>query len=57
MLDGINKFLGTNFDVMDMEQIYTYLGCACDHEKTILFIESGYIMSVLTYECEVESDG
>lgn len=50
MLDGINEFLGTNFDTMDMEQIYTYLGNACDHEKTICFIESGYVMSVLTSE-------
>ena len=50
MLDGINMFLGTEFDTMDMEQIYTYLGNACNHEKTIRFIESGYIMSVLTEE-------
>lgn len=50
MLDGINEFLGTDFDTMDIEQIYTYLGCACDHERTIVFIESGYVMSVLTSE-------
>ena len=50
MLDGINEFLGTDFDTMDIEQIYTYLGNACNHEKTIRFIESGYIMSVLTEE-------
>ena len=50
MLDGINEFLVTEFDVLDIEQIYTYLGNACNHEKTIRFIESGYIMSVLTEE-------
>lgn len=50
MLDGINEFLGTDFDTMDIEQIYTYLGNACNHEKTIRFIESGYVMSVLTEE-------
>lgn len=53
MLDGINEFLGTDFDTMDIEQIYTYLGNACDHERTIVFIESGYCMEVLTYKSEV----
>lgn len=48
MLYGINLFLGTDFDELDIEQIYTYLGNACNHEKTIAFIESGYCMSVLT---------
>lgn len=47
MLDGINKFLGTNFSHDDMEIIYTYLGNRCNHEKTVKFIESGYDMSVL----------
>jgi len=50
MLDGINEFLGTHFTTSDMEQIYTYLGNACNHEKTIRFIESGYDMSVLKNE-------
>ena len=50
MFDGINEFLGTEFDLLDMEQIYTYLGNACNREKTIMFIESGYVMSVLTSE-------
>ena len=53
MLDGINEFLGTDFDTMDIEQIYTYLGNACNHEKTIVFIESGYCMEALTYKSEV----
>lgn len=48
MLDGINKFLGTAFTENDMDLIYTYLGNACDHKKTIRFVESGYDMSVLT---------
>ena len=47
MLNGINKFLDTEFDTLDIEEIYTYLGNACNHEKTIAFIESGYIMTVL----------
>lgn len=48
MLSGINQFLGTEFTEDDMEVIYTYLGNACNHEKTIAFIETGYIMTVLT---------
>lgn len=30
-----------------MEKIYTYLGNACNHKKTLKFIESGYDMSIL----------
>lgn len=48
MLNGINQFLGTKFDETDIEQIYTYLGNACNHKKTVAFIESGYCMDVLT---------
>lgn len=47
MLSGINEFLDTEFTEEDMEVIYTYLGNACNHEKTIRFIESGYDMTVL----------
>ena len=47
MLNGINKYLGTNFSYDDMEIIYTYLGNRCNHSKTEKFIESGYEMSVL----------
>ena len=47
ILNGINQFLNTNFTEDDMEQIYTYLGNACNHKKTLLFIESGYDMSIL----------
>lgn len=48
MLNGINKFLGTSFTEKDMCVIYEYLGNACNHEKTIRFIESGYDFSVFT---------
>jgi hypothetical protein len=47
MLDGINKFLGTSFTYKDIDLIYTYLGNACNHARTIRFIESGYDMKVL----------
>ena len=46
-LNGINEYLGTGFSVEDMREIYTYLGNACNHQKTIRFIESGYDMAVL----------
>ena len=46
-LNGINEYLDTTFSVEDMREIYTYLGNACDHQKTIRFIESGYDMTVL----------
>lgn len=48
MMGGINSYLGICFTPAEMEEIYTYLGNACNHEKTIRFIESGYDMSVLT---------
>jgi hypothetical protein len=47
MLNGINKYLGANFSYDDIEIIYTYLGNCRDHQKTILFIESGYDMAIL----------
>ena len=47
MMDGINRYLGTSFTDEQMETIYTYLGNACNHEKTIRFIESGYDMLIL----------
>lgn len=51
-LDGINKFLSTNFSQEDMMQIYTYLGNACNHRKTLLFMMSGFNLDVLTREVE-----
>lgn len=47
MLNGINRFLETEFTVSDIEEIYTYLGNAINHSLTIKFIESGYDLSVL----------
>lgn len=45
---GINRYLGTCFSADDYDQIYTYLGNCCHHEKTVAFIRSGYNMDVLT---------
>ena len=53
MLSGINQFLQTDFMPGDMDKIYTYLGNACNHKKTIRFIRSGYDMAILE---EVESE-
>lgn len=49
-LNGINTFLGTSFTQEQMEDIYTYLGNRCNHQKTLRFIDSGYDMAVLTEE-------
>ena len=53
MLAGINKFLGTDFNLNDMEIIYQYLGNDLRRPLAIKFIESGYNMSIL----EERSDG
>ncbi|MSS63168.1 hypothetical protein FYJ58_04650 [Lachnospiraceae bacterium WCA-693-APC-MOT-I] len=42
MLDGINNYMDTGFTEDEMMEIYTYLGNACNHKKTVRFIESGY---------------
>lgn len=47
MLNGINKYLGTDFTYEDMELIYCELGNAVNHELTVKFIESGFVLSVL----------
>ena len=47
MLNGINQFLETDFSQDDMEQIYTYLGNAVNHERTVAFVENGYDMELL----------
>lgn len=46
MLDGINMFLHTDFSFKDMEIIYTYLGNACNHKRTLEFVRSGYDMTL-----------
>lgn len=48
MLNGINDFLGTDFTEVDMQSIYTWIGCNCNREKTIKFINSGYDMAILS---------
>ena len=47
-LNGINKFLGTDFTRVDMGHIYVKLGNAIHHQKTLEFIHSGYDMCLLT---------
>lgn len=47
MLNGINNFLGTDFTESDIEEIYTYIGNRCNHEKTVKFVNSSYDMSIL----------
>lgn len=50
MRNGINKYLGTNFTEDDLHIIYSRLGNACNHEKTIEFVNSGYDMQILKGE-------
>lgn len=50
MRNGINKYLGTNFTKDDLRTIYSHLGNACNHEKTIEFVNSGYDMQFLKGE-------
>ncbi len=47
LLDGYNKYLGTEFTQEDMCWIYDKLGNAVDHELTIKFIESGYNLELV----------
>lgn len=47
MLNGVNEFLGTKFAESEMEVIYTYLGNACNHRKTMEFVQKGFDMEVL----------
>ena len=47
-LNGINSFLGTDFTVEEMYQIYTYIGNAVNHNKTLRFIDSGFDLNELT---------
>ncbi|QWU14300.1 hypothetical protein SAMN04487895_101601 [Paenibacillus sophorae] len=43
----INEYLGTDFTLEDMHEIYTYLGNDCNRKKTLKFIESGYDLALL----------
>lgn len=47
MLNGINKFLGTDFTQEDMEIIYTYFGNGCNKNKCYEFINSDYDMAIV----------
>ena len=47
MLNGINKYLGTEFKHEDMMVIYCELGNAVNHKLTIEFIQSDFDFSVL----------
>lgn len=47
MLDGINSYMDTNFTEDEMMEIYTYLGNACNHARTVKFVESGFKMEAL----------
>lgn len=47
MLNGINKFLGTNFSQRDIEIIYTYFGNGLNREGCYEFINSNYDMTIV----------
>ena len=47
MLDGINKYLETEFSHDDIDEIYSYLGNRCNHALTLRFIECGYYVEIL----------
>lgn len=46
ILSGINAYLETNFTKEDIEIIYTNLGNACNHEKTLEFVKSGFDIGI-----------
>lgn len=50
MLEGINKFLCTNFTPEEIEIIYCELGNGADRPLCEKFIKSNYDISVLTSE-------
>lgn len=47
MLDGINKFLNTNFTEDDMNLIYTYLGNDCNRKLCEYFVNNNYDLNIL----------
>lgn len=47
MRNGINNFLDTRFSEEQMVVIYTHLGNAINHQKTLEFIKSNYDFNVL----------
>jgi len=47
MLDGINRFLETDFSEEEVEFIYTYLGNGCHRKLAEEFVENGFDMNLL----------
>lgn len=47
MRDGINSFLGTDFSLEEMLEIYSNLGNRINRDLTLRFIRSGYDMALL----------
>lgn len=52
MLDGINSYLGTSFSHDDIDEVYSWLGNRCCHERTLKFIASGYRVDLLPFREE-----
>lgn len=48
LTDCINDYLGTDFSIDEMNDIYCYLGYGMNHEKTKEFILNDYNLSILT---------
>lgn len=46
----VNEYLGTDFELRHMEQVYTRLGNDCNRMLCIEFIESNYDMRLLDYK-------
>lgn len=55
MLDGINKFLDTNFTYEDVEIIYCELGNGVNRSLCEKFIKSGYDMALLSGQVALPS--
>ena len=54
MLNGINRFLDTQFTIQDMETIYQYLGNQINRKRTERFIISGYDLKIFDEATEKE---
>ena len=47
MLNSINRFLGTRFTPEIIEEVYSKMGNACNHDLTRKFVESGCDLNLL----------
>ena len=54
MLDGINKYLGTNFDFEDMDIIYTKLGNDVNRPLCEKFVDNGYDMNIIIWNLHID---